>query len=130
MHSGNDGADSRMRIEVAVEHGAEPLELRVGEFVVAGIVEGDEVHAVAGPVIPGFNRLGVIAVGLALRQNLRPREESTELADVALAGHGKDGLVVSAAEEDWKRSERRSLVGEEVVPGLTLVFQLGDRGSG
>ena len=75
----------------------------------------------ADPVIPGPSGAAVCAVGLALGGNLGTIEERGELLDVALAGHGLDGLMIAAAEEDGERAERSHLVGQEVVPRALLV---------
>ncbi len=116
VHAGNDGADAGVGGKIAIEHSAQPMELRIGEFIVAGVVEGDEVDALAGPVVPRAEGCTVRAIGFALGSDFGAIEEAGELVDVAFAGHRLDGFVVAAAQEDGKGTEGSHLVGEEIVP--------------
>ena len=93
----------------------------------AGVVEGDEVHAIAGPVIPGTEGRSVGAVGFALRCDFGAVEETGKFLDVCLACHGLDGFVIAAAEKDRQRAESRDLMGEEIVPGNLPVGFFGER---
>src|SRR5580698_7076085 len=91
----------------------------------AGVVEGDEVNAVAGPVVPGLDGRSAVAVDLALRFDFRTSEKAGEFGDVALAGHGRNRFVIAAAKENRQRAEGSHLVLEEVVPGAVLVLPVG-----
>src|ERR1035437_5866678 len=83
VHADHDGADVGIRREIAVEHRAQPCQLCVRKLSRAGVVEGDEVDAVASPVIPGANGSSSRAVGLALGCNLRTVEIIGKFCDVA-----------------------------------------------
>ena len=130
VHTGHDGVNAGVRIEIAVEHRTEPAQLRIAELVMRRIVEGDEVHAVVHPVIPGTDGGALGPVFLALRGDLRPVEEGRELDDVPFARHGRDRLVVPTAEKHRNGVEGRDLVGEEVIPGTLLIFGFGHRHAG
>jgi len=97
------------------------VQLRAGKLVLAGVIQSDEIHAVAGPVIPRLPGIGGIAVGLALGLNLRTVQEAGKLCDVAIAGHGLDRLVIAAAEKHRKRAKRCHLMFDEVVPGVRKI---------
>src|ERR1017187_9300652 len=117
----HDGSDVGIRREIAVEHCAQPCQLSVRKLSWAGVVEGDEVDAIASPVIPGANGSSSRAVSLALGCNLRTVEILREFLDVALARHGCDGVVIASAEKYRNRAESRQLVHPEVVPRLLPV---------
>jgi len=102
VHAGDDGADAGVGGQIAIENSAEPVELRVGKFIVAGIVEGDEIDAIASPVVPRAQRRTIRAVGFTLIGDLGAVEEAREFVDIALARHRADGFMIATAEEDGK----------------------------
>ena len=120
VHAGNDGANAGVGGKIAIENSAQPVELRIGEYIVAGIVEGDEVDALASQ---WYRTSGAPSApsGCALRGDFRAIEEDGELVDVVFACHRLDRFVVAAAQEDRKGTERSHLVSEEIVPGVLLV---------
>jgi len=98
--------------------------LRTGKLVAAGVVEGDEIHAVADKVVPGLD--GCALSPSALRCAQSPLgQKAGEFRHVGLARHGLVALVIAVAPETREGTERRHLVLEKVVPCLAQIFLAG-----